>query len=263
VRSLTTTYRAIIDKLTGRDFDKTVIRARLSTLDGIEFLCVGIVAVGLVGESLEIHHAGDVVTLGVLGEFVLHWFHVRASKRAEEIADEEADAARAAIADTNARAAEANLATERERLARIELEKSLEVRSLNPEQQAAAVTILRPFAGRAVTVIQTSDTDEVRLARWNVVRVLRAAGLSTTLFEQPRSVPAFGVQIELLSHGEQRDRDAASALASTLHDAGWEVSGPMPVRRPIVPRNWVYEKPRRSLPVIQVTVGTKRFLPKE
>jgi len=235
MRSLTAMYKAMIDRLTGRALGKTAIRDRLATLDGVEFVCIGVVAIGLVGESLSVPHAGDVVTLGVLGEFILHWFHVRASKRSEEVADKEAEAARGAIADANARAAEANEKAERERLERMKIEARLAWRRFSPEQIGSIASKLNAFRPERVAVFRSKLEPEIASFAGQITSALEDAGWNVGLATKTdfdRIV--VGVLVELDSKDGIFSQDVAFgavALVEALHAEGVLVYGPAPLQR--------------------------------
>src|SRR5262245_9140805 len=128
---------------------RSEVSNRLSTLDVWAFSVIGVVALGLILESFEtvrnwlrppptrfaefvdpLDLVGSLlVTLGVVGEFIVHALHSRATKRFEELSDAEiarlgleAEQARGEIASANVRAAEAYRIAEEERKKRVEIE---------------------------------------------------------------------------------------------------------------------------------------------
>jgi hypothetical protein len=175
------------------------------------------------------------VTIGVFGEFVLHWVYARATQRLEDLTDEEsaaqrleiarldseAEAARGAIAEANARAAEANEKAEQEQLARLTLEQSLAPRSITVTQGEALVAELKDFDGQVCEFVTYGDDKEAVALAGQINAVLRAAGWKV---EPSKGWLAFMLEFGLSAMvdpaaGEQT-RKAAGAFAQAFNKQG-------------------------------------------
>jgi hypothetical protein len=282
VLSLTTTYNHSIDFLTARSLGKLAVRKRLRRLDSAAFAAVGLVAIGLVLEdhsiggwaaslriddwTLSAENAGRLVTLGVSAEFVLHWLHVRATKREQQLADAESSEQQQEIAVLSKETAEAN-----QRAA--EAWEKVAWRTLTDEKRAALIEKLSPLAGTPFVVVLACIEGEAANFAWRVADVLDDAGWLrrgpfpyTVGDDTMRRMHAVwnGLQIDSNFAGrgawperpdeEQRLICVTVFLAETFRDAGFEAI-PIGVADRIGPT--VPEPPDSSL--IRIRVCRKLF----
>ncbi len=105
--SLSSAYKAISDRLNARTLDEAGVRRWTSALDTAALACVGLVVFGLWFETDRFWSASGAVTFGVLGEFIIHWLHMRAFRREEELSDEKARGLRSELANATLRARQA------------------------------------------------------------------------------------------------------------------------------------------------------------
>ncbi|MBI1814276.1 MAG: hypothetical protein HYR72_04820 [Deltaproteobacteria bacterium] len=214
MRSLIKIYRATADRVTGRNLDKAAARKQLRILEEIEFVCIGAVAFGLFLEMPSLCSAASLVAFGVLGEFVIHRFHVRASKREQNLSDKESNEQLAAIA-------EVNLKAETERLKRVEIEERRAPRRLSMEQFNIIESRLRAFAPVEIGVIPTAKGD---------AEPLEFAADLCVLFRKIGWLPAFatridhtirlGLWVELSPNADRLAQRAAPELVVALRIAG-------------------------------------------
>lgn len=134
--SLTATYSHMSAFVTGRMLDASAVRTRLRRLDEVAFFCIGLVVVGLVLEDHAVGFANGarLVTLGVIGEFVVHWLYARATKREQYLSDVESD--------------ERALTIERLRQGNLELWQRIQPRDIPYELEDSLRTALAAFAGQ-------------------------------------------------------------------------------------------------------------------
>lgn len=219
------------------------------------------------------------VTLGVLGELIVGF---KASKVETDmrndtaqlvaLVDQKAADARLAAAGANVLAQSANLQAatlekeavslgkqaETERLARVRLEKSIQPRDLNAEQQTSVINSLREYSGRYILIwTYPSDAEGDRLAA--VLRAtLKRAGIDADIapgFLKTTELPFQGIRIE------GTDKKFSSGLEKALQPY-LEIAPPKSKSQPgVIPAGGVefgvYIPPGHAQTAADIYIGVK------
>jgi len=260
VSSLRSTYRAISDRLTAR-LDEPSLRRWVSTVDIAAGVSAGLVAIGLWFETKTFWSAAGLVTIGVCGEFVTHWLHMRAFKRAEELSDEKTRAGELEIARLSQAAAEANKKA-------AEAWERVSWRTITDERRAVLLDKLSPLAGQPIIVVLACVEGESANFARQVSDLFREAGWAV----RPAFAYAVGDELMLRASAvwnglridsnfagrgawlgredeEQRLLEVTNFLAQVFTEQGFEATpiGAPPQIGPAVP-----EPPETSLIRIRV-----------
>ncbi len=188
------------------------LEKRIQICDSLATVFILLVVIGLVGEA-GFSFWSWIVVVGVAGEFVLHIWQSRYSKRLTELQAAEADRLLFQIAEANKVAAEANLS-------RAQLEAKLSPRVLPVEKFNALVEELKPMAPKNLDIVVCENSAEAGLFARQILMATTLAGWSARLWNASgRVIGGLSIQLSIVPTIAE-NQPATSGLVLALKSIG-------------------------------------------